>query len=71
MKALHLPSSRPAYRTGRLTGKIKQKALMSLIMIILSKGISAQQKQIQYLSGTDSKHTVQWDFFCTCWAKQR
>ncbi|MBC7889763.1 MAG: glycoside hydrolase family 2 [Ferruginibacter sp.] len=25
----------------------------------------AQQKQIQYLSGTDTKHTVQWDFFCT------
>ena len=25
----------------------------------------AQQKQIQYLSGTDAKHTVQWDFFCT------
>ena len=26
---------------------------------------SAQQKQIQYLSGTDATHTVQWDFFCT------
>lgn len=26
---------------------------------------SAQQKQIQYLSGTDNKHTVAWDFFCT------
>ena len=26
---------------------------------------SAQQKQIQYLSGTDAKNTVQWDFFCT------
>ena len=25
----------------------------------------AQQKQIQYLSGTDTKHTVLWDFFCT------
>lgn len=25
----------------------------------------AQQKQIQYLSGTDAKRTVQWDFFCT------
>ena len=25
----------------------------------------AQQKQIQYLSGTDAAHTVQWDFFCT------
>lgn len=27
--------------------------------------VNAQQKQIQYLSGTDTKHTVQWDFFCT------
>ena len=25
----------------------------------------SQTKQIQFLSGTDSKHTVQWDFFCT------
>ncbi len=25
----------------------------------------AQQKQIQYLSGTDAANTVQWDFFCT------
>jgi hypothetical protein len=25
----------------------------------------AQQKQVQWLSGTDAKHTVQWDFFCT------
>jgi Glycosyl hydrolases family 2, TIM barrel domain/Glycosyl hydrolases family 2, sugar binding domain/Glycosyl hydrolases family 2 len=27
--------------------------------------LNAQQKQIQYLSGTDAKHTVQWDFYCT------
>ena len=27
--------------------------------------VIAQQKQIQYLSGTDAAHTVQWDFFCT------
>ena len=26
---------------------------------------NAQQKQIQYLSGTDAAHTVEWDFFCT------
>jgi len=24
-----------------------------------------QQKQIQYLSGTGSDHTVAWDFFCS------
>ena len=26
---------------------------------------NAQQKQIQYLSGTDAAHTVRWDFYCT------
>ena len=25
----------------------------------------AQQKEVRYLSGTDNKHTVDWDFFCT------
>ncbi|HEY6503068.1 MAG TPA: glycoside hydrolase family 2 TIM barrel-domain containing protein [Chitinophagaceae bacterium] len=25
----------------------------------------SQQKQIQYLSGTDATHTVKWDFYCT------
>ncbi len=32
---------------------------------VLSQTINAQQKQIQYLSGTDTKHTVKWDFYCT------
>jgi beta-galactosidase/beta-glucuronidase len=32
---------------------------------MLAQTVYAQQKQIQYLSGTDSKHTVQWEFFCT------
>ncbi len=27
--------------------------------------VSAQKTEIQYLSGTDKDHTVQWDFFCT------
>jgi len=27
--------------------------------------LQAQQTEIQYLSGTGSDHTVQWDFFCT------
>src|SRR5712671_1060552 len=26
--------------------------------------VSAQQTQMQYLSGTDGEHTVPWDFFC-------
>ena len=39
---------------------------VTLIAVLLSAKISlAQQKQIQYLSGTDAAHTVQWDFFCT------
>ncbi len=28
-------------------------------------GLNAQQKEIQYLSGTDNRQTVAWDFFCT------
>lgn len=35
------------------------------ISFILFPFANAQQKQIQYLSGTDAAHTVQWDFFCT------
>ncbi|GAB3650664.1 glycoside hydrolase family 2 [Echinicola sediminis] len=29
------------------------------------KLLFAQQKEVRYLSGTDSKHTVTWDFYCT------
>jgi len=37
-----------------------------LILAILISGVTnSQTKQIQYLSGTDAKHTVQWDFMCT------
>lgn len=37
-----------------------------LLTLIASISIAhAQQKEIKYLSGTDSKNTVQWDFFCT------
>jgi hypothetical protein len=41
--------------------------LASLIVTVLLpfSFTIAQQKQIQYLSGTDAKNTVQWDFFCT------
>jgi hypothetical protein len=35
------------------------------ICFFVSAVANAQTKQIQYLSGTDTKHTVQWDFFCT------
>ena len=44
----------------------KYKLLPLLIFyFLLFTSLQAQQKQIQYLSGTDTKHTVQWDFFCT------
>src|SRR5215211_4217859 len=33
--------------------------------MFLSFQLLAQQKETQYLSGTDNKNTVAWDFFCT------
>ncbi len=39
-------------------------SLIIFFFAVIQHGFS-QQKQIQYLSGTDAKRTVQWDFFCT------
>jgi len=39
--------------------------LFSIIFFAITHHCFAQQKQIQYLSGIDAAHTVQWDFFCT------
>lgn len=39
--------------------------LLIIYNLSLITSLSAQQKQIQYLSGTDAAHTVQWDFYCT------
>jgi hypothetical protein len=37
-----------------------------IALVCLSfQSIKAQQKEIQYLSGTDAAHTVQWDFLCS------
>ena len=41
------------------------RKLFFIVPILFSAFVNAQQKQIQYLSGTDAAHTVQWDFFCT------
>ena len=42
------------------------KRLLALILVLnINLLLFGQQKQVQYLSGTDSKHTVTWDFFCT------
>ena len=39
--------------------------LFLVLAVLLINTATAQQKQIQYLSGIDAAHTVQWDFFCT------
>src|SRR6185503_2376513 len=43
------------------------KYLLLLLFFLITRVVTCfpQQKQIQYLSGTDSKHTVNWEFFCT------
>jgi hypothetical protein len=44
---------------------MKKKYLLHFFYFILAGAAGAQQKQIQYLSGSDSKHTMIWDFYCT------
>ena len=39
--------------------------LVLFMLLFCGKQTNAQLKQIQYLSGTDAAHTVEWDFFCT------
>lgn len=41
------------------------RTIPAAMAIFLAFASSAQTKQIQWLSGTDAKHTVTWDFFCT------
>lgn len=45
--------------------KMYKVGLLVTLNLLLITSLQAQQKQIQYLSGTDAAHTVQWDFFCT------
>ena len=42
----------------------KKIVFLGLILLTSLYTIS-QQKEVRYLSGTDNKHTVEWDFFCT------
>jgi hypothetical protein len=45
-----------------------KKYLLSFVIVFVLTCLeqsNAQTKEIRYLSGTDAKHTVQWDFFCT------
>lgn len=34
-------------------------------LMIVSINVWSQEKEIQYLSGADNQHTVDWDFYCT------
>ncbi len=36
-----------------------------LLLLVSFPALFAQQTILQYLSGSDKDHTVQWDFFCT------
>jgi Glycosyl hydrolases family 2, TIM barrel domain/Glycosyl hydrolases family 2, sugar binding domain/Glycosyl hydrolases family 2/Beta galactosidase small chain len=36
-----------------------------LLLLVFFPALFAQQTILQYLSGTDKDHTIQWDFFCT------
>ena len=38
---------------------------MIIIMLLAHASLQAQQTQLQWLSGTDKDHTVNWQFFCT------
>ena len=47
---------------------MKKSASVFLIFILffsVTNLVTAQQTQIQYLSGTDKDHTVEWDFYCS------
>jgi beta-galactosidase/beta-glucuronidase len=41
------------------------KKVFAAVFTLIHFFATAQQKEIQYLSGTDNKNTVSWDFFCT------
>ncbi|HVW14730.1 MAG TPA: glycoside hydrolase family 2 TIM barrel-domain containing protein [Mucilaginibacter sp.] len=41
------------------------KIRLSALLLIPAVSVCAQQTQVQYLSGTGSDHTVNWQFYCT------
>ncbi len=45
--------------------KAKKTAFFFSFFIFAFNSVSAQKTEVQYLSGLDKDHTVQWDFFCT------
>lgn len=36
-----------------------------MLLLVFAGQLFAQKKEVRYLSGTNSKNTVGWDFFCT------
>ena len=40
-----------------------KKALIFISLVLAFASVEAQKTEIQYLSGLDKDHTVQWDFF--------
>jgi hypothetical protein len=42
-----------------------KKVFYLTLIIFFSLPVAAQKTEVQYLSGTDKDHMVQWDFFCT------
>lgn len=40
-------------------------SILYAISLLITFNLSAQVKEIKYLSGKDSQHTVTWDFWCT------
>ena len=39
--------------------------ILVLLLVLFGQTLLAQQTKLQYLSGTDKDHTVQWDFMCS------
>ncbi len=41
------------------------RIIVTIVLLLSAPLCFPQQKQVQYLSGTDAKHTATWDFLCT------
>ncbi|HET6995110.1 MAG TPA: glycoside hydrolase family 2, partial [Chitinophagaceae bacterium] len=41
------------------------RTISTIVLLLAALLCFSQQKQIQYLSGTDASHTAAWDFYCT------
>ena len=48
---------------------MSKNLLLSIVCSTLFLFSAAQQKEIRYLSGTDNRNTVSWDFFLHGWKK--